>query len=92
MLRQPIIAAVLLAAQSARLGRRTALLAPAGRMAATNYIAQSVVLMVVYTGYGLALADDIAPLGVIAIALDCKAMWKDNEVTLVAAHERGDDQ
>jgi ferric-dicitrate binding protein FerR (iron transport regulator) len=30
--------------------------------------------------------------GVIAIALDCKAMWKDNEVTLVAAHERGDDQ
>jgi transmembrane sensor len=31
-------------------------------------------------------------LGVIAIALDCKAMWKDNQVTLVAGHERGDDQ
>ncbi|MFC8382933.1 DUF418 domain-containing protein [Nocardia sp. NPDC057272] len=63
------VAAILLAAQSARLGRYTALLAPAGRMAATNYIGQSVVLMLVYTGYGLALADDIAPLGVVAIAL-----------------------
>ncbi|MFD4461873.1 DUF418 domain-containing protein [Nocardia sp. NPDC058480] len=63
------VAAILLAAQSARLGRCTALLAPAGRMAATNYIGQSIVLMLVYTGYGLALADTIAPLAVIAIAL-----------------------
>ncbi|MFD3702443.1 DUF418 domain-containing protein [Nocardia sp. NPDC058658] len=63
------VAAVLLAAQSARLGRATALLAPAGRMAATNYIGQSVVMMLVYTGYGLGLADDLPPLAVIAIAL-----------------------
>ncbi|MFE1592454.1 DUF418 domain-containing protein [Nocardia sp. NPDC058705] len=63
------VAAVLLAAQSVRLGRATALLAPAGRMAATNYIGQSVVLMLVYTGYGLALADNLPPLSVIAIAL-----------------------
>ncbi|WP_446222819.1 DUF418 domain-containing protein [Nocardia sp. IBHARD005] len=63
------VAAILLAAQSAGLGRCTALLAPAGRMAATNYIGQSIVLMLVYTGYGLALADTIEPLAVIAIAL-----------------------
>ncbi|MFJ4653772.1 DUF418 domain-containing protein [Nocardia sp. NPDC088792] len=44
-------------------------LAPAGRMAASNYIGQSVVLMVVYTGYGLALADKVPPAGVFAIAV-----------------------
>lgn len=63
------VALVLRFARSARTGRVAALLAPAGRMAATNYIGQSVVLMLVYTGYGLALADDIAPLGVVAVAL-----------------------
>ncbi|MFD3743612.1 DUF418 domain-containing protein [Nocardia sp. NPDC058633] len=63
------VAAILLAVRSARLGRGVALLAPAGRMAATNYIGQSIVLMLVYTGYGLALADTLAPLAVIAIAL-----------------------
>ncbi|WP_410872423.1 DUF418 domain-containing protein [Nocardia sp. A7] len=63
------VAAILLAAQSVRLGRATALLAPAGRMAATNYIGQSIVLMLVYTGYGLALADTLPPLAVIGIAL-----------------------
>ncbi|GAB2686391.1 DUF418 domain-containing protein [Nocardia thraciensis] len=44
-------------------------LAPAGRMAATNYIGQSVVFMLVYTGYGLALADDVPPPAVVGIAL-----------------------
>uniref|UniRef100_UPI003F4986F5 DUF418 domain-containing protein n=1 Tax=Nocardia suismassiliense TaxID=2077092 RepID=UPI003F4986F5 len=44
-------------------------LAPAGRMAATNYIGQSVVFMVVYTGYGLGLADDVAPPLVVVLAL-----------------------
>ncbi|MEV6773336.1 DUF418 domain-containing protein [Nocardia sp. NPDC051030] len=44
-------------------------LAPAGRMAASNYILQSVVLMVVYTGYGLALADRVPPVVVVVIAL-----------------------
>ncbi len=43
--------------------------APAGRMAASNYIGQSVVLMLVYTGYGLALADRIPPAAVLGIAL-----------------------
>lgn len=38
-------------------------------MAASNYIGQSVVLMVIYTGYGFALVDKIPPAGVIAVAL-----------------------
>ncbi|WP_336083760.1 DUF418 domain-containing protein [Nocardia sp. SSK8] len=63
------VAVVLRLARSARTGRFAALLAPAGRMAATNYIGQSIVLMLVYTGYGLALADDVPPLGVVGIAL-----------------------
>ncbi|WP_278264434.1 DUF418 domain-containing protein [Nocardia sp. AG03] len=63
------VAVVLRLARSARTGRFAALLAPAGRMAATNYIGQSIVMVLVYTGYGLALADDIPPLGVVAIAL-----------------------
>ncbi|MEV6364423.1 DUF418 domain-containing protein [Nocardia asteroides] len=49
--------------------RFVAPLGAAGRMAASNYIGQSVVLMVVYTGYGFALADDIPPLGVVALGL-----------------------
>ncbi|QVI19706.1 DUF418 domain-containing protein [Nocardia tengchongensis] len=44
-------------------------LAPAGRMAATNYIGQSVVMMLIYTGYGLALADRVPPAGVVLLAV-----------------------
>lgn len=63
------VAVVVRLARSARPGRCAARLAPAGRMAASNYIGQSIVLMVVYTGYGFALADDIPPLGVVGIGL-----------------------
>ncbi|WP_328402422.1 DUF418 domain-containing protein [Nocardia sp. NBC_00403] len=63
------IAGIVLLAQSARTARVIGWLAPAGRMAASNYIAQSVVLMAVYTGYGFALVDTIPPAGVIGIAL-----------------------
>jgi uncharacterized protein len=53
-----------------RLGRYVVgALAPAGRMAATNYVAQSVVFMVLYTGYGLALVDDVPPLGIVGLAI-----------------------
>ncbi|GAB0107233.1 DUF418 domain-containing protein [Nocardia sp. JMUB6875] len=44
-------------------------LAPAGRMAASNYIGQSVVMMLIYTGYGLALADRVPPALVVVIAV-----------------------
>ncbi|MBF6149577.1 DUF418 domain-containing protein [Nocardia nova] len=43
-------------------------LAPAGRMAASNYIGQSVVCMLIYSGYGLALAGKVPTAGVMAIA------------------------
>ncbi|MGW3544742.1 DUF418 domain-containing protein [Nocardia niigatensis] len=42
-------------------------LAPAGRMAASDCIGQSVVL--IYTGYGLALADHVPPVGVVFLAV-----------------------
>ncbi|MFC4128738.1 DUF418 domain-containing protein [Nocardia rhizosphaerae] len=63
------LAVVLRLARWSRTAGITALLAPAGRMAATNYIGQSVVLMLVYTGYGLALARTVPPLAVLGIGL-----------------------
>ncbi|TLF59424.1 DUF418 domain-containing protein [Nocardia cyriacigeorgica] len=62
------IAAIVWLAQSshaASVGR----LAPAGRMAASNYIGQSAVMAVVFTGYGFALGDRIPPFAVLAIAV-----------------------
>ncbi|WP_204031676.1 DUF418 domain-containing protein [Sinosporangium siamense] len=44
-------------------------LAPAGRVAASNYIGQSVLCCLVFTGYGLALAGRIPPLGVMGVAV-----------------------
>ncbi|MGK8465872.1 DUF418 domain-containing protein [Nocardia cyriacigeorgica] len=44
-------------------------LAPAGRMAASNYIGQSVVMAVIFTGYGLALGNRVPPFAVLAIAI-----------------------
>ncbi|GAA4994968.1 DUF418 domain-containing protein [Actinopolymorpha pittospori] len=49
--------------------RLLAALAPAGRMAASNYIAQSLIFVLIYTGYGLALVDRMPLLGVVAIAV-----------------------
>ncbi|TQM33156.1 DUF418 domain-containing protein [Nocardia bhagyanarayanae] len=63
------IAGIVLLARAPRTERVIARLAPAGRMAASNYIGQSVVLMVLYTGYGFALADKVPPAGVIGLAL-----------------------
>ncbi|GAA5092650.1 DUF418 domain-containing protein [Nocardia iowensis] len=63
------IAGIIYLTQSPRTAQLTSLLAPAGRMAASNYIAQSVVLMLIYTGYGFALADKIPPAGVVGLAL-----------------------
>lgn len=62
------------AAPVPRLVRRvTGVLAAAGRMAASNYLARSVVLMVLLTGYGFGPADDLPPLaalgaGVLVVA------------------------
>ncbi|MGA6209491.1 DUF418 domain-containing protein [Nocardia testacea] len=51
-------------------GRRVSeWLAGAGRIAATNYITQSLVLTVLYTGYGFALADEMPIRWVVVLAL-----------------------
>lgn len=54
----------------ARGGRRmTAALAPAGRMSLTNYLTQSLVCALLFTGYGAALVGRVPPAGVAGIAL-----------------------
>jgi uncharacterized protein len=44
-------------------------LAPAGRVAASNYVGQSVLACLVFTGYGLALAGKLSPIAVMGVAL-----------------------
>ncbi|MEV0345167.1 DUF418 domain-containing protein [Nonomuraea sp. NPDC050680] len=46
----------------------TGVLAPAGRVAASNYIGQSLLCCLVFTGYGLALAGRLSPLAVMGVA------------------------
>ncbi|AUI50656.1 DUF418 domain-containing protein [Arthrobacter crystallopoietes] len=52
-----------------RLGRavRNAL-APAGQLALSNYLGQSVLMLLLFTGFGLSLTDQVPPLGVLGIA------------------------
>lgn len=62
-------AAVLLLAVQARHGRRlTAVLAPTGRMALSNYLLQSIACSLVFTGYGLGLVGRLAPAAVLGVA------------------------
>ncbi|MBQ1159361.1 DUF418 domain-containing protein [Streptomyces sp. A73] len=50
-----------------RFGRRTGeVLAAAGRLALTNYLTQSLVMALVFTGYGLALHGRVGPVPVLA--------------------------
>ncbi|WP_246150494.1 DUF418 domain-containing protein [Streptomyces qinzhouensis] len=60
------ICGALLLLGTTRGARLAALLAPAGRMALTNYLSQSLVLALVFTAYGLALYDRVPPAAVIA--------------------------
>ncbi|WP_448951348.1 DUF418 domain-containing protein [Labrys neptuniae] len=63
------IAAVLLLFRSAFGGRLVAALAPAGRMALSNYLGQSLACSLIFTAYGLRLVGQVPPWGVLAIAL-----------------------
>jgi uncharacterized protein len=55
---------------SGRAGPRLVrLLAPAGRMALSNYLLQSAAAALVFTGYGLGLMGRLPPLAVLALAL-----------------------
>lgn len=63
-------AAVLLLAFRTRRGERLrAALAPAGRMALTNYVGQSLVCALVFTGYGLGLVGHLRPLAVLGVGV-----------------------
>lgn len=50
-------------------GKPTAVLAPPGRMTLTNYLTQSLVCALLFTGYGAALVGRVPPLGVLGIAV-----------------------
>ncbi|HJU40649.1 MAG TPA: DUF418 domain-containing protein, partial [Tahibacter sp.] len=63
------VALVLLALQSRAGDALRAGLAPAGRMALTNYLAQSAICAFVFTGYGLALVGQVAPWQAFALAV-----------------------
>ena len=54
-------AALLLALRQNGPRRALGILAPLGRMALTNYLAQSVVMTLIYNGYGLGLYDQVGP-------------------------------
>jgi uncharacterized protein len=62
-------ATVLRVAHTRRGGAVAAALAPAGRMTLTNYLMQSLVGALLFTGYGTALVGRIGPAGVAGIAL-----------------------
>lgn len=49
--------------------RLTAVLAPAGRLALTNYLGQSLISSLIFTGYGLSLIDRLSPLSVVSIGV-----------------------
>ncbi|WP_017627017.1 DUF418 domain-containing protein [Nocardiopsis chromatogenes] len=55
--------------ESAPGSRVAAVLAPAGRMALTNYLAQSLVGVLLFTGVGLGLVGQVPPAAVLLIAL-----------------------
>ncbi len=52
-------------------------LAPAGRIALSNYLLQSIVLSLIFTGYGLGLVGQVSPISavLIAIALFAALAW-----------------
>nr|WP_246851478.1 DUF418 domain-containing protein [Patulibacter sp. SYSU D01012] len=66
------VAALLLLFRTARGGRLRAALAPAGRMALSNYVLQSLVLALLFTGYGLGLVGHLGPLVVLGV---CAAIF-----------------
>ncbi|RZU63144.1 DUF418 domain-containing protein [Zhihengliuella halotolerans] len=76
------VTALLLAFRSGAGAKLRAALAPAGRMALTNYLTQSAVMALVYTDYGLDLGGRVHPgaavlicLGVFAAQLAFSAFW-----------------
>ncbi|GAA0367851.1 DUF418 domain-containing protein [Actinoallomurus spadix] len=73
MLTGPFLAAAYMATalrffRTAPGSRVMAALAPAGRMALTNYLSQSLICAVLFTAYGFRLAGHVSPLGTLLLA------------------------
>ncbi|MFI5759375.1 DUF418 domain-containing protein [Streptomyces sp. NPDC051563] len=80
---------LLLFAKTARGARTALLLAPAGRMALTNYLSQSLVMALVFTAYGLALYDRLGAAAVTLGALVLYAAQLALSKHLMARHRYG---
>ncbi|MFE5734444.1 DUF418 domain-containing protein [Streptomyces sp. NPDC056528] len=83
------VCGALLLLRTARGARAGALLAPAGRTALTNYLTQSLVLALVFTGYGLALYDRLGTAAVTLGALVLYAAQLAVSRRLTATHRHG---
>ncbi|MGW7441556.1 DUF418 domain-containing protein [Streptomyces sp. NPDC054849] len=83
------ICGMLLLVKTACGARIAAIFAPAGRMALTNYLSQSVVMALVFTGYGLALYDRLSPAAVTLGALVLYAGQLALSTRLMARHRYG---
>ncbi|MBG0823927.1 DUF418 domain-containing protein [Planomonospora sp. ID91781] len=64
-------------------------LAPAGRTAASNYIGQSVLACLVFTGYGLALAGELPPIAVMGVAAVIYALLLALSAWWLRSHRQG---
>ncbi|MEV0716618.1 DUF418 domain-containing protein [Asanoa sp. NPDC050611] len=64
-------------------------LAPAGRMALTNYLAQSVVCAVIFTGWGFGLIGDVSPPAAVGIAVAVFAAQAVFSARWLAGHRYG---
>ncbi|MGW1772222.1 DUF418 domain-containing protein [Streptomyces sp. NPDC002104] len=83
------VCGMLLLMGTPRGGRAAGLLAPAGRMALTNYLSQSLVMALVFTAYGLALYDRLGTAAVACGALVLYAAQLALSKHLMARHRYG---
>ncbi|MEJ8640484.1 DUF418 domain-containing protein [Streptomyces sp. MS1.HAVA.3] len=83
------VCGMLLLMRTARGARIAALFAPAGRMALTNYLSQSLVMALAFTAYGLALYGRLSPAVVILGALVLYAGQLTLSARLMARHQYG---
>ncbi|MET9851522.1 DUF418 domain-containing protein [Streptomyces sp. NPDC006450] len=83
------VCGMLLFMKTARGGRAALLLAPAGRMALTNYLSQSLVMALVFTAYGLALYDRLGTAVVVLGALALYGSQLALSTWLMARHRYG---
>ncbi|GAA3087069.1 DUF418 domain-containing protein [Streptosporangium carneum] len=69
--------------------RLTAVLTPPGRIALTNYLAQSLICSLIFTGYGLGLVDRLSPLVVSSIAVAIFAVQAAYSAVWLRGHRYG---